>query len=118
MAQLIEWRRRLEEARERGWFTEEDEELMNSFSTCAVGERFGGASVDKGNLDTIMSMNESRALYDLGIKAYGALELDDFQRLEEIIWKLEEMPYEMPTRPGSVTFSEAIDQARERYDEP
>lgn len=32
------WRERIQAARERGWFTSEDDELANDFSTCAVHE--------------------------------------------------------------------------------
>ena len=80
------WRERIAEAKARGGFNEEDEDLVQGWETCFVGEQVANGIVPRG------IWYDDLAIEDLGIRATEAVYCWSrrFKRAETILGKIED----------------------------
>ncbi len=82
---LPEWRRRIEEAKEAGGFSEEERSLAANWDTCAVGE--GYVALGK-KLGPSQEPRDPR-LAELGAKFYIQISNDSYRDASETLDRIE-----------------------------
>lgn len=90
----MNWKQRVELAEERGYFSEEDRELVGHWDSCYIGERLkikhdDGLEVSKkgGRSATVLGLDFSRAVVHQDIKKAKEICSEIRKKIHKRFWK-------------------------------